>query len=128
VLLELVYALDSFWHTGYYFHYGLAFLAALLLALTSGEIAVLVTFHRLNSMDPKWWWIAFKIPALSSLYVFLLGVGYYLRYAHIELVSAVMCALWLILACLCYMLFCGAAGFITSFFFVRKIYSLIRLD
>ena len=69
------------------------------------------------------------MPGTSGLYLFIYSLIYYFRDLSItEFSSIVLYFGYMIILSGAFALVTGTAGFISSFIFVRKIYSMIKLE
>ena len=46
-------------------------------AITSAEIAIVMTYYQLCSEDYNWWWRSFLTPGSSALYLFIYACVYF---------------------------------------------------
>jgi len=124
---ELFFVITSIWQHEYYVTYGFLALMVVLFAITSVEVAVMVTYLQLNAEDHHWWWRSFLSTAASGAYVFLYSILYFL--ARLDLKSAASVVLYFgfmfMISCV-FSLVGGACGMIASHAFVRVIYGSIR--
>jgi len=128
---ELIYILNSMWLNEYYVVFGLLTFVAFLLAIISAETCVVVAYVKLLSEDYRWWWQSFGVSLVSSLYL----VGYCVVYLFTagDLVQGNLASLliffsYTVLLSWMYALGVGTIGFFATLWFLRKIYSAIRVD
>jgi Endomembrane protein 70. len=84
---------------------------------------------KYQSGNHKIWWRSFLTTGSMAIYIFGYAVFYYLT--ELELVrfsSIVMYFGYMLLISFTFFIFCGTIGFLSSYLFVRKIYSLIKID
>ena len=128
--VELTYIMNSIWHhSQFYYLFGFLFLCFIVLCLVSGEVSILIVYLLICKEDYRWWWTSLLMPGTSGLYLFIYSLIYYFRDLSItEFSSIVLYFGYMIILSGAFALVTGTAGFISSFIFVRKIYSMIKLE
>ncbi|KAJ2617394.1 hypothetical protein H4S08_000362 [Coemansia sp. RSA 1365] len=134
IFIELFFVLKSIWQDAFYYEYGFTIIVGLILALTVCETTIIMVWLSLNSGQHNWWWRSFVYGASSSVYIFAYSVFFYFArlragmpgvagfvpiltfFVHSLLISAV------------YALCTGSMGFFAAYFFVRRIYSMVKLS
>lgn len=131
VFMELVFILNSIWQNQILYLFGMLSIVFLILVVTCAEMSIVFTYLTLAAERWTWWWQAFGGSASSGLYMFLYSVYYIGSQAaidHMPLVSTMMFVTYSTVVSVAFALMCGSVGFFSSFWFVRKIYSNIRVD
>jgi transmembrane 9 superfamily protein 2/4 len=129
VFVELFFILTSIWLDQYYYVFGFLLLVAVILALTCAEISIVLTYFQLCAGDYRWWWRSFAIPAFSGVYMFLYCAYYFLVRLDVDdFVSALLYFGYMGVACIFFAFTTGTLGHLASFWFLRKIYSAVRVD
>jgi transmembrane 9 superfamily protein 2/4 len=129
VFIELFFAMTSIWQDRFYYLFGFLLLAAAVLAITSAEIAVVLTYFALASEDYRWWWRAFAAPAASGGYVLLYAAYYFFtRMDTVGVEAALLFFGYNALVAAAFAAVTGAVGFAASHAFVRTIYSAVKID
>ena len=128
--IELSYIMSSIWHhSQIYYLFGFLFLCFIVVCLVSGEVAIIVVYILICKEDHRWWWVSVATPGISGGYMFLYAVVYYFRDLSITRVSSTVLYFgYMMMGSAVFFLVTGTVGFISSFVFIRKIYSLIKLD
>lgn len=128
IVVEMLYLLNSIWRHYYYNLFGFMFLSLLMLNLLSTLISIIVVHHQLNKGDYHWWWKSFFISGSSVIYFGLLVV-YYFFYLNIVRLSTIL-IYFSTMALIGSILFliCGSIGFICTFYYIKMIYSRIKID
>ncbi|CUM63569.1 uncharacterized protein PRCAT00001148001 [Priceomyces carsonii] len=128
IAVEMYFIYTSLWFNRIFYMFGFLFFCFLLMVLTTALISVLMVYYTLCAENYKWQWKSVFIGGGCSIYVlvhsiFLTGgeslgglpsLVLYIGY------SAVISSL----VFLC----CGSIGFLSSLFFVRRIYAQIKID
>jgi len=129
VFIELFFLFSSIFNDRFYYLFGFLSIVFVILVITAGEVSILFCYFALCSETYRWHWPAFLTPASSGIYMFLYGSFYFFTKLHIN--SAVSVLLYfgymLLLSC-AFSLLTGAVGFYACNWFVRKIYSSIKVD
>merc|ERR1719327_1698874 len=129
VFTELFFIMSSLWQHQFYYLFGFLALVLIILAVTCAEISIALTYFQLTSEDYHWWWRAFLSSASSAFYVFLYSMIYFSSRLQIEkTVSTVLYFGYMFLISVLFFLLTGSIGSVASFFFVRAIYSSIKID
>ena len=103
-------------------------LSVFILIIISSEIGVLFTHANLCKGDYNWWWKSFFASGSSALYVILYSIYYYFKLKIKRLSTTIIFFGLMTLIAFIIFLMCGACGLGLTFFFVRKIYSMIKMD
>merc|ERR1719324_229806 len=129
VFTELFFIMSSLWQHQFYYLFGFLALVLLILMVTCAEISIALTYFQLTSEDYNWWWRSFLASASSALYVFLYSILYFTSRLQIEkAVSTLVYFGYMFLLSLIFLLLTGSIGTMASFFFVKAIYSSIKID
>ncbi|KAL8274085.1 hypothetical protein Esti_001927 [Eimeria stiedai] len=129
MLTELFFLFSCIWQHRFYYLFGFLFLVLIILCVTCAEISITFVYFQLVCEDYNWWWRSFFCSAASGVYVMLYAIYYYhsrLSLSHTT-GSLVYFGYSFIMSYACFIL-TGAVGFMASFFFLRKIYSSIKVD
>ena len=88
-----------------------------------------MVYLQLCYEDYNWWWRSFLLAASAGLHLFLYSVYYLLSVLAIRQASSVMLYLgYMLLTSMLFGLLTGTMGFYAAYWFVRKIYSSIKID
>lgn len=131
VFMELVFILNSIWQNQILYLFGMLSIVFAILVVTCAEMSIVFTYLALAAERWTWWWQAFGGSASSGLYMFLYSVYYIGSQAavdHMPFVSTMMFMTYSLVVSAAFSLMCGTIGFFSSFWFVRQIYSNIRVD
>ena len=108
--------------------YGFILWILILVGITSAEVSVLKCYFQLCHEDYHWWWRSFMTPAATGFYILVAGVLYstglvFQEFYTKALYFGILFAVSFIIA-----LINGTIGLVSSFIFVRNIYSSIKTD
>ncbi|KAL6559964.1 Transmembrane 9 superfamily member 7 [Orobanche gracilis] len=129
VFIELFFILTSIWLNQFYYIFGFLFIVFVILIVTSAEITVVLCYFQLCSEDYNWWWRAYLTSGSSALYLFLYSAFYFFTKLEItKLVSGILYFGYMLIASYAFFVLTGTIGFYACLWFVRKIYSSVKID
>lgn len=132
VFMELVFILNSVSSDSVYYLYGALVAVFIILVITCAELSIVSTYLSLSTEDWKsHWYTSFLGCASAGLYVFLYSLYYANSQPHsyrVPRVSQIVYVCWSLVMSGAFGLMCGAVGFLSSLWFIRKIYASIRID
>lgn len=130
MFIELNYIMNSMWYSNlFYYLFGFLLLCIVVLSITSAEVSILMTYIILCREDYRWWWLSFWVSGSSGGYLLVYSVFYY--YLKLEITrfsSTVLYFGYMALISMAYTLVTGTIGFLSTYLFVRKIYSMIKSE
>lgn len=127
--VELFFIMTSLWMDQYYYVFGFTLVVYIILLVTSAEITALVTYYQLVSENHRWWWLAMMTSGSVSFYIF----GYSVIWFHTLDPSKVLFTYmlyfgYMFLLCFTVFITTGAVGSLTTLWFVKKMFSSIKVD
>ncbi|CAH8590393.1 unnamed protein product [Schistosoma intercalatum] len=129
IFIELYFVFTSFWAYKIYFVFGFTLLVLFLLIAVTTSVTVVGTYFLLNSEDYRWQWTSFLSGASITFYAYLYSIYYYFfKTKMFGLFQTTFYFGYMALFCLCIGLLCGSVGYIAAYRFVRKIYSVVKVD
>lgn len=129
IFIQLFFILNSIWSHQFYYMFGFISVVYLILIITCSQTTILLCYFHLCSEDYRWWWRSFLTSGASALYFFLYSIHYYST--KLELVGYASTFLFFgytLIMTFLFFLFTGTVGFFSCYWFVRKIYSVIKVD
>lgn len=129
VCIELFFIMSALWLHQIYYVMGFLLAVLLILAATCAEVAVVMTYLQLCVEDHRWWWKSFWNCATAGFYLFLYSLWFLT--SRLDLVGFLPILVYLTymsMISVCFGLFCGSVGVVTSFWFNRKIYGALKVD
>ncbi|KAM7492906.1 hypothetical protein LguiB_027515 [Lonicera macranthoides] len=130
LFIELFFIMSSIWLGRVYYVFGFLFIVMILLVVVCAEVSLVLTYMNLCVEDWRWWWKSFFASGSVSLYIFLYSVNY-LVFDLKSLsgpVSAILYLGYSLFMVIAIMLATGAVGFLTSFLFVHRLFSSVKID
>ena len=125
----MYFIFTSFFNYKYYFVYGVMLLVFCILLVVSLCVSIVGTYCLLNAEDHRWPWVSLLTGASVGGYMWLYAVYYYL--AKTKMTGFFQTSYffgYMLMFCVGMALVCGAVGFISSGFFVRRIFRSARTD
>ncbi|CAM9161670.1 unnamed protein product [Pylaiella littoralis] len=129
VCIELFFIMSALWLHQIYYVFGFLYVVFFILIATCGEITMVMCYFQLCNEDYRWWWRAFLSAGSSAGYLFVYSVWYF--YSKLDISGFVPTSLYfgyMLVIALTFFLLTGSSGFFACFWFVRKIYSAIKVD
>jgi len=129
VFIELFFIMSSIWLHQFYYLFGFLLIVFVILILTCTEITIVMCYFQLCSEDYNWWWRAYLTSGASALYMFLYAVFYFFTKLQIRnVVGGILYFGYTSIMTIVFFVLTGTIGFVACFWFVRKIYSSIKID
>ncbi|XP_059918987.1 transmembrane 9 superfamily protein member 5 isoform X1 [Gadus macrocephalus] len=129
IFIQLFFILNSIWSHQMYYMFGFLFLVFIILLITCSEATVLLCYFHLCAEDYHWWWRSFLTSGFTAVYLFIYAIHYF--FSKLQIVGAASTILYFgytTIMVLIFFLFTGTIGFFSSFWFVNKIYSVVKVD
>lgn len=129
IFIEVFFILTSVWMHHFYYMFGVLALVFVLLIIVCAELSIVITYFQLCSEDYHWWWRSFLTSGASAFYLFAYSVHYYFTQLEIiKFVSGCLFFGYMFMGCIAFFIVTGTIGFLSTLFFVRKIYASVKVD
>lgn len=129
IFIQLFFILNSIWSNQMYYMFGFLFLVFIILAITCSETTILLCYFHLCAEDYHWWWRSFLTSGFTAFYLFLYCIHFFMTKLTITgTVSTILYFGYTLIMVFLFFLLTGTIGFFASFWFVRKIYSVVKVD
>jgi len=129
VCIELAFIMSALWLHQIYYVMGFLFAVLLILAATCAQVSIVLTYLQLCAEDHRWWWSSFCNCASAGMYLFLYSLWFLTsRLELVGVLPVVVYLTYMAMISICFGLFCGAIGFLSSFWFTRIIYGAVKVD
>ncbi|KAI3404631.2 TMN2 [Candida oxycetoniae] len=128
IAVEMYFIYSSLWFNKIFYMFGFLFFCFLLMILTTSLITVLMIYYTLCSENYKWQWKSIFVGGGCAIYVFIHSLFLVGGERLGGFTSLVLYTGYSIVISLLVFLCCASVGFISSLFFVRKIYGQIKID
>jgi transmembrane 9 superfamily protein 2/4 len=127
--IEIFFIMSSIWQHQFYYVFGFLFLVFVILCVTCAEISIVMCYFQLCHGNHHWWWRSLLTSGSSALYLFLYSVFYFAT--RLEITDSIMATIYfgyMLLTSLTFFLCTGTVGFVSTYWFVDKIYSSVKID
>ncbi|KAK6622673.1 transmembrane 9 superfamily member 2 [Polyplax serrata] len=129
IFIQLFFILNSLWSSQMYYMFGFLFLVFLILVITCSETTILLCYFHLCAEDYHWWWRSFLTSGFTAFYLFIYCIHYFVTKLNIEdAASTFLYFGYTLIIVFLFFLLTGTIGFFACFWFVRKIYSVVKVD
>ncbi|KAI9318521.1 hypothetical protein BX666DRAFT_2152905 [Dichotomocladium elegans] len=129
IFIELYFIMNSIWFHRIYYGIGFLFLVFCILLLTCSQVTILMCYFHLCNEDYNWSWRSFFTAGACGLYVFLYSILYYVTKLDINsFTSTVLYLGYSAIISVLVSVLTGSVGYIACLFFLRKIFSSIKVD
>jgi transmembrane 9 superfamily protein 2/4 len=129
IFIQLFFILNSIWSHQMYYMFGFLFLVFLILIVTCSEATILLCYFHLCAEDYHWWWRSFLTSGFTAVYFFIYCVHYFVSKLEISgFVSTLLYFGYTFIMVFLFFLLTGSIGFFACFWFVSKIYSVVKVD
>ncbi|ROV95256.1 hypothetical protein VPNG_08951 [Cytospora leucostoma] len=129
IFVELYFIMSSIWFSKIYYMFGFLFLCYGLMIITCAAVTVLMVYFLLCAENYNWQWRSFLAAGMSSGYIFLNAMVYWITKLSLGgFVGSMLYIGYSALISFLFFILTGSIGFFSSWWFVRKIYSSIKID
>ncbi|CAL8298234.1 unnamed protein product [Merluccius merluccius] len=129
IFIQLFFILNSIWSHQMYYMFGFLFLVFIILVITCSEATILLCYFHLCAEDYHWQWRSFLTSGFTAVYFLVYAIHYFLSKLQITgLASTILYFGYTMIMALIFFLFTGTIGFFACFWFVTKIYSVVKVD
>ncbi|KAH3809749.1 transmembrane 9 superfamily member 2-like [Dreissena polymorpha] len=129
IFIQLFFILNSIWSQQTYYMFGFLFLVFVILLITCSEATILLCYFHLCAEDYHWWWRSFLTSGFTSVYFFIYCIHYYVsKLELVGLASTILYFGYMLIVVFLFFLLTGTIGFFACFWFVSKIYSVVKVD
>lgn len=129
IFIQLFFILNSLWSNQMYYMFGFLFLVFIILVITCSETTILLCYFHLCAEDHAWWWRSFMTSGFAAFYLFIYCVHYFISKMSISgFVSTLLYFGYTSIMVFLFFLLTGTVGFFACLWFVRCIYSSVKVD
>ncbi|KAJ8934192.1 hypothetical protein NQ314_013509 [Rhamnusium bicolor] len=129
IFIQLFFILNSIWSSQMYYMFGFLFLVFIILVITCAETTILLCYFHLCAEDYHWWWRSYLTSGFTAVYLFLYCCHYFFTKLQIEdIASGFLYFGYTLIMVFLFNLLTGSIGFFACFWFIRKIYSVVKVD
>jgi transmembrane 9 superfamily protein 2/4 len=129
IRIELFFIMSALWLHQLYYIMGFLMAVLLILVATTSMLAMVLCYLQLCSEDHRWWWKSFLNAACVGLYLFIYSLWFLGTKMDLVGVLPVMVYLtYMSMISLSVGLMCGTVGYLSCFWFTKKIYGAVKAD
>jgi len=129
IFIQLFFILNSIWGHKLYYVFGFLFLVFSILMITVIESTILLCYFHLCAENYHWWWRAFLASGACTIYMFIYAIMFYFRRMEVDgSINLILYVGYTAVMGLLFWVMTGTIGFFGCFAFVRKIYSVVKVD
>lgn len=129
VCIELFFIMGALWLHQLYYIMGFLFAVLLILVATCAQVSMVMCYLQLCVEDHRWWWKSFLNCASAGFYLFLYSLWFLSSKLDLVGVLPIMVYLtYMSMISIAFGLMCGTVGYLSCFWFTRKIYGAVKVD
>ena len=128
IFIEFIYLMASLWREHIYYLFGFLWIALNVMIIISSEVSIIVVYLCLCKGDYNWYWKSFFIGGSPVIYImgYSLYYFFYLNITRFSTMVIYFCAMSFFASGI--FLICGGLSTVVTYFFLIKIYSMIKID
>jgi len=121
--------MKSIWKGYFYYLFGFLLIIMVLQIIISSQIAIIITYIQLCRKNYKWWWKCFVVSGSSAFWILIYSLYYYLDILRLKLLSGTIVYFgYMIIFSFSLFIISGSIGVFVTFLFLRKIYSMVKMN
>jgi len=129
VFMELFFIMSSVWMHQFYYVFGILGIVFVILIITCAEISILLCYFQLCHENYHWWWRSFWSSGSAALYLFGYSIWYFSTKLEItNFISGLLFFGYMLLVSFTFCILTGTIGHVACYYFVRKIYSSVKIE
>jgi len=129
VCIELFFIMSALWLHQLYYIMGFLMAVLMILVATCAQVAMVMCYLQLCVEDHRWWWKSFLNCASAGFYLFLYSLWFLTSKLDLVGILPVMVYLtYMSMISIAFGLMCGTVGYLSCFWFTRKIYAAVKVD
>ncbi|KAK5069813.1 Transmembrane 9 superfamily member 2 [Lithohypha guttulata] len=129
IFVELYPILSSLWTGRIYYMFGFLFICYGIMVLTTACTTILLVYFLLCAEDYRWQWRAFLGSGMTGVYVFVIALWFWAtRISFGGLTGAILYVGYSALIGFLVFVLTGSIGFVSSYWFLFRIYGSIKVD
>merc|ERR1712032_613172 len=127
--VELFFIMTSLWMDQFYYVFGFTLIVYLILVITCAEVTVLLVYYQLCAENHRWWWYSFFASGSTALYTFGYSIFWFRSLEASRMLMTYMLYFgYMFLISFAMLLVTGMVGSLSSLWFIKKIFSSIKVD
>ncbi|KAM0746172.1 endosomal P24A protein [Meredithblackwellia eburnea MCA 4105] len=127
--IECYFIMQSLFGAKVYYAFGFLALTFAVVALTTATSTILLSYFLLSAEEYRWHWRSFLAGGGSAFWLLAYGILYWATRLHLDgFANKVLYLGYLLILTALSFLITGSIGFVSTYAFLRVIYSRIRVD
>jgi transmembrane 9 superfamily member 2/4 len=127
--VELFFIMTSLWMDRFYYVFGFTLIVYIILIVTCAEVTLLLVYYQLCAENHRWWWYSFFCAGSTAAYTFVYSIFWFRTLEASRLVMTYLLYFgYMLLICFSMLLVFGTVGALASLWFVRHMFSTIKVD
>lgn len=129
VCIELFFIMSALWLHQLYYIMGFLMAVLLILVATCAQVSMVMCYLQLCIEDHRWWWKSFFNAASAGFYLFIYSLWFLT--SKLDLVGVLPVVVYLTymsMISIAFGVMCGTVGYLSCFWFTRKIYGAVKVD
>jgi transmembrane 9 superfamily protein 2/4 len=129
ICIELFFIMSALWLHQLYYIMGFLMAVLLILVATTAEVAMVFCYLQLCVEDHRWWWKSFLNCASTGLYLFMYSLWFLgTKMRLVGVLPVVVYLSYMSMISMALGLVCGTVGYLSCFWFTKKIYGAVKAD
>lgn len=129
IFIQLYFIISSIWSHQIYYMFGFLFLVFVILIITCSETTILLCYFHLCAEDYNWWWRSFLTSGFTAVYFLAYCIHYFNAKMNVNYAASTFLYFgYTFIMVFLFFLLTGCMGFFSCFWFIRKIYSVVKVD
>lgn len=127
IAVELYFIYSSLWYNKIFYMFGFLLVSFILMTFTSTLVSIIVVYRSLCLENWRWQWRSFIVGGLGcAFYIFLYSIAF-TRFKFTGFVTVILYMSYSTLICAVSCLITGSIAFMCNMFFVKRIFSSIKV-
>ncbi|KAL7568422.1 hypothetical protein ACA910_012139 [Epithemia clementina (nom. ined.)] len=127
ICIELDMIMSALWLHQIYFVMEFLLASLLILTVACAQVSVVSTYLHLCAENHRWWWLSFWNCASAGIYLFLYALWFLAtRLEMVGFLPVIVYLTYMGMISMCFGIYCGAVGFLSSFWFVQTFYTAVN--
>eukprot|EP00956_Cyclotella_meneghiniana_P000026 scaffold49_cov73-Cyclotella_meneghiniana.AAC.4 len=129
VCIELFFIMSALWLHQLYYIMGFLMAVLMILTVTIAQVSMVMCYLQLCAEDHRWWWKSFMNSAAVGIYMFIYSLWFLgTKMDLVGVLPVVVYLTYMSMISLSIGLMCGTVGYLSCFWFTKKIYGAVKAD
>lgn len=129
IYIELYYVFKSMWGHIVYTPFPILFLVFLILVMVTSCITIAMTYLQISQENHEWWWRSIVNGGASAVFIFAYSIFYFFFESQMHgFLQFSFFFGYMSMICFAFFLMMASVGFLSSLYFLLRIYRGIKTD